>query len=220
MLIYRISQGKSVAFQYYYSTQKESPKRHISWCLYEYKGPVKRLDTSNTTVPAMKKALQNLKNNAEFEKDGWSAFGRELSDAIFGFNLTRYYSLKNNTFMPIGRVQTPTLGLVVRRDAQIENHEKTIYYELFADLSIGNKTIRSKFIPQKDDTFLTDGKILESSHLQGKEFALKDRVLENIKISKKDSSEYAPLPFNLTKLNTYCSKKWGYNPDMASLTRT
>ena len=65
MLIYRISQGKSVAFQYYYSTQKESPKRHISWCLYEYKGPVKRLDTSNTTVPAMKKALQNLKNNAE-----------------------------------------------------------------------------------------------------------------------------------------------------------
>ncbi len=182
----------------------------LRWC--KYKGPVKRLDTSNTTTAALKKALSNLKDNASCEPDGWSAYGRELSDAIFGFNLTRYYTLKNGFLLPIGRVQTPTLGLVVRRDKLIENHTKLAYYELFADLLIQDKTVKAKFIPCKDDPALIDGRVLDMAFLKDKSEMLKNHSLSSVWITKTEENEAPPLPFNLTKLNTYCSKKWGYNP--------
>jgi len=182
---------------------------------YKYKGPVKRLDTSNTAVAAMKKALSNLKDNKSFEADGLSAYGRELSDAIFGFNLTRYYSIKSNSTMHIGRVQTPTLGLVVRRDELIEKHSKIIFYDLFANLNIQNEDINCKFIPCKTDPALDDGRVLDRTYLEGKERGLlSKRSFTNIRISKKEVKESPPLPFNLNKLNIYCSKKWGYDPDL------
>lgn len=180
---------------------------------FKYKGPVKRIDTSNTTTPALKKALNHLKDNTPCQPDGWSAYGRELSDAIFGFNLTRYYSALNGALMPIGRVQTPTLGLVVRRDELIENHQKLLYYELFAKLKVGGELIVSQFKPNKDDPALTDGKVLQKSFLEGKEAFIKDKRFEGAVVSKKSVFQAPPLPFNYTKLTTYCSGKWGYNPD-------
>lgn len=181
---------------------------------FSYTGPVWRLDTSNTAEAALRKALKNLKDNRKFEADGWSAFGRELSDAVFGFNLTRYFTVKNDVFLPIGRVQTPTLGLVVQRDALIESHKKLFYYELFADLAIpSNGTVNVKFHPDPQNPTLTDGKVLSRSILDDKATRLNKKTFTNITVKKELSKQQPPLPFNLTKLTSYCSKRWGYNPD-------
>ncbi len=181
---------------------------------FSYKGPVWRIDTNDTSVGAMRKALNNLKDNKKCEADGWSAFGRELSDAVFGFNLTRYFTVRNNgVFLPVGRVQTPTLGLVVQRDAIIESHKKVLYYELFADLSLWNNKVTAKFNPNPENPGLTDGKFLNRSYLDQKAAAVNRKTFSNIIIKKETLKQQPPLPFNLTKLTSYCSKKWGYNPE-------
>lgn len=180
---------------------------------FKYKGPVKRIDTSNTTTKALQRALKRMKDNRCCEADGWSAFGRELSDAIFGFNLTRYFSAKNKTLLTVGRVQTPTLGLVVRRDAQIEGHEKLHYYELFADLALSGTKVTAKYAPNPENPNLTDGKFLRKTFLVERGRELDGQTLSGVMVTKKTQMESPPLPFNLTKLTTYCSRKWGYDPD-------
>ncbi len=181
---------------------------------FSYKGPVYRLDTSNTTDTAIRKALGKMKNNADFEADGWSAFGRMLSDALFGFNLTRYYSVKNpGVKLTVGRVQTPTLGLVVQRDLMIESHKKLMYYELLANLSVQDRSIQTKFVPNPENPELSDGRFLNRNYLDRKAGYLQQKSFPNILIKKEAVKQQAPLPFNLTKLTSYCSKKWGYNPD-------
>lgn len=189
---------------------------------FSYRGPVYRINTNNTEEPAMRKALNNMTDNRKHEADGWSAFGRELSDAVFGFNLTRYFTMKNNgVFLPIGRVQTPTLGLVVQRDALVESHKKILYYELFADVSVEAKlpdgirqfAVPAKFIPNVENPALTDGKFLSRTYLDQKAAQIKGKSFSNIVVKKEKLTQQPPLPFNLTKLTSYCSRKWGYNPE-------
>ena len=86
----------------------------------------------------MRKALKSMVPNELRSRDGVSAFGRQLCDKIFGYNLTRYYSLINGgkKTLPTGRVKMPTLGLVVQRDRLIENHKKMLYYTINASVAV------------------------------------------------------------------------------------
>lgn len=185
----------------------------IQW--FSYKGIVKRLDTSNTNKNALVKALNNMKDNKLFEKDGWSAYGRMLADKIFGYNFSRYYTVKNNCYPPltVGRVQTPALGLVVNRDRVIEGHKKLMYYELFSNIVFENYLLEMKYIPDENNTSLVDGKFLDKNYLVDKECNLQNKKLDQIIVKKEYISTSPPLPFNLTKLNTYCGKKWNMKPD-------
>lgn len=179
---------------------------------FKYTGPCKRLDTANTTVDALKKALLKMKDNKDCELDGWSAYAREVADMTFGINFTRYFSKVYNAKLPVGRVMTPTLGLVVNRDQAIEGHKKSYYYNLYVDSLVKEKTVRLRFIPEKDLDILEDGKFLSDDFLKQ---LSKDIINQNgiYEVKKENLSEIAPLPFNLTTLNSYCGKKWGYNPD-------
>ena len=152
---------------------------------FKYKGPVKRLDTGNTVLPAMKKSLKNMKDNAAFINEGYSAYARALADLIVGVNMSRYFSIKNNKFLSVGRVQTPTLGLVVARDLAIEKHVKTVYYELFANMAIGTKIVECEFRTYKDNPALTDGKFLDKTYLYKKISELSGLSYSNIQIEKK-----------------------------------
>ena len=180
---------------------------------FSYKGPVWRLDTSNTAEAALQKALGDLKDNKEYEADGWSAFGRELSDAVFGFILTRYYTVKNGVFLPIGRVQTPTLGLVVQRDKQVEGHSKIFYYDLHGEICVNGRMVPVKYVPCPDAPALTEGRFLDPAFLKHKAALLQGKTFPNVIIKKETTKQQPPLPFNLTKLTSYCSKHWGYDPD-------
>jgi len=179
---------------------------------FNYKGIVKRLDTANTTLVAMKKALSHMTDNKPHEPYGWSAYARSVADLMVGINMSRLFSCKNQTLLTIGRVQTPTLGLVVNRDLAIEGHHKQKYYTIACDINFNNDTVQADFIPSKTDSNLVDEHILSKEYAEQICNRLKGQTLKNINITKKIVYEAPPLPFNLVKLQTYCSGKFGYSP--------
>lgn len=179
---------------------------------FHYTGNVKRLDTANTTVEALKKALQRMKDNEECVNDGWSAYARMVSDKMFGINLSRFYTKSYNTLLTVGRVQTPTLGMVVNRDMEIESHKKVYYYTLHASVSVNGISFQMTYVPEKENPDLTDGKFLSDSFLKEVLSSLINQK-GTFAVKKEKVKVATPLPFNLTELNTYCGKKWGYNPD-------
>lgn len=193
---------------------------------FEYKGPVFRLETGDTTIPALQKALKSMSENKQHSNAGWSAYARSVADLLVGVNLTRFFSLNNSpATLTIGRVQTPTLGLVVSRDMQIEGHQKLKYYEIFADLSVFQSTgtpkkVTAKYNPADNDANISDGRIVSAAYAKSKVDMLKDEVFSNVSVTKKTEKENPPLPFNLVKLQTYCSKKFGYTPsDVLEITQ-
>ncbi|MCQ2565658.1 MAG: DNA topoisomerase [Clostridia bacterium] len=184
----------------------------LQW--FNYKGPVWRLATGDTTEGALQKALASMKDNSEFVNSGWSAHARSVADIMVGFNFSRYFSLKNShvKMLTVGRVQTPTLGLVVTRDLLIENHEKQCYYIVRGKLAVDGHSITAKYEPAKDDPNLDEGRITDKDYADEIVQSLDGRTFDNIKVTSKAITEQPPLPFNLVKLQTYCSNKFGYDP--------
>ena len=181
----------------------------IDW--FDYKKPVYRLDTNDTTVAGLQKAMARIDDNDLHVPDGLSAYARSVADLMVGVNLSRYFSLKNfPAKLIVGRVQTPTLGLVVDRDLQIENHVKQVYYTIFADMKVDEKIIRTKYTPDSKDPNLDNGKFTEKSSAQNKVDMLSDETISGVEIKTVIEDEQPPLPFNLSELQLYCSQKFGY----------
>lgn len=174
------------------------------------KKKVLRLLVSDNSLEAVKKALANMKDNNNYLSLGYSAKARAIADATLGMSLTRYYTLKKKKndykgdVFSVGRVQTPTLALVVNRDYEIENHIKEKYYELFLNLPLeSNRTINLKYNSEK----ILDRSILEKvkNDIENKNGKIK--ITKNIKL------ESPPLPFNLNKLQSEANNKFGYSTD-------
>jgi DNA topoisomerase-3 len=106
---------------------------------YGWKGPTKRLRINDVNPDAIRKALKEMKNNSECRGESLAGRARSYADWLCGLNLTRYCTIHfenagydaGNKFS-VGRVQTPTLGLVVRRDREIENFVSKPYYHGFS----------------------------------------------------------------------------------------
>jgi DNA topoisomerase-3 len=180
---------------------------------FKYNGPVKRLQTADTTREALKKALTNLEDNKAWENAGWSAYARSVADMIVGVNLTRYFSINNYPAkLTVGRVQSPTLGLVVNRDYQIENHIKLRYYVITSEIDIEGRTVHAKYEPAEDDQKIVDGKISDELYAKSKVDMLRNETLRGITITRNEKLEQPPLPFNFDELQYYCGKKFGYTP--------
>lgn len=178
---------------------------------FGYTGKVLRLDTGNTTKAGLKKALSSMTDNNLHKSAGLAAYARAISDKAFGYSLSRHFTILNKVKLNVGRVQTPTLGLVVERDRKIESHEKTYYYNLFANLQVANSLIKAKYEPAEDNPILTDGKCLSKQPLEDIKGKIIGKTVDAA-VMKKEIKEAPPLPFNLVKLQTYCDKKWGYSP--------
>ncbi len=181
---------------------------------FEYQGTVKRLNTSNTTTAALKKALDSMTDNKSHESAGMAAYARAVSDKAFGYSLSRHFTIVNKTKLTVGRVQTPALGLVVMRDEQIESHKKQFFYELSAAATIGKNAGEStlKLHFPKDSGQLTDGKILNPGILEQTSREITGRTFKGT-VEKKTETESPPLPFNLVELQSYCSRKFNYDPE-------
>lgn len=181
---------------------------------FQYKGPVKRLATGDTSMAALKKALQAMDDNRNHILSGRAAYARSVADLMVGINLSRFFTLKNpGVLLTIGRVQTPTLGLVVARDALRENHKTVYYYTPKVTLNVNGNEFEVSFIPNKDAPYLTDGRILDLSVAQRVATQLKAKEKYNGVVTTKQIKEQPPLPFNQTKLQVYCEKHWGYSPE-------
>ena len=168
------------------------------------KCPVKRLWISSLTEESIREGFANLKDQQEFLPLYEAGLSRAIGDWILGMNATRLYTLKygqNKQVLSIGRVQTPTLALIVKRQQEIKNFQPESYWEL--------KTL------YKDVTFsASKGKL--SSKEKGEEIlqTIKDRDFTIIEITRKNGTEAPPRLFDLTSLQVECNKRFGYSADM------
>ncbi len=164
---------------------------------------VKRLWISSLTEEAIREGFKNLKDQSEFQSLYEAGLARAIGDWLLGMNATRLYTLKyglNKQILSVGRVQTPTLALIVNRQKEIENFVPTQYWELktvYRDITF-NAT-KGKF-----DTLAEGEDFLKS--IQGKEFTV-------TKVTEKKGTEYAPRLFDLTSLQVECNKKYSFSAD-------
>lgn len=165
--------------------------------------PVKRLWISSLTDDAIRDGFKNLRSDKELEPLYIAGLCRAIGDWILGMNATRLYSLKygqSGQVLSIGRVQTPTLALVVNRQLEIDNFIPKDYWEL-------KTTYRDTVFSATIDGFTEEDKgrvLLEN---------IKDYPLEITDISKKKGKEAPPRLFDLTSLQVECNKKYGMSAD-------
>lgn len=172
-----------------------------------YKGKVSRILINDNNTESIKKAFTKIESNEKYKSLGVAAEARSIADLLVGVNLTRFFTLYNNTgnVLSIGRVQTPTLAMVVNRDNEIKNHIKEKYYELFLNTNIDNNDISLKYKQDKDTEKILDKSILENI------ISKLDNKSGKLEVSKKVIEESTPLPFNLANLQIEANKKYGYS---------
>jgi len=167
------------------------------------KCPVYRLWISSLTEEAIKEGFQHLKDQKEFDPLYEAGLSRAIGDWLLGMNATRLYTLRygqDRQLLSIGRVQTPTLALIVNRQAEIENFKPEPYWEL--------KTI------YRNTTFSsTKGKFTKKE--EGEEFlkTVQESDFTVTSITEKKGKEYAPRLFDLTSLQVECNKKFSFSAD-------
>ena len=179
--------------------------------LLEYSGEAKkkvyRYIASSLDPEEVKKGLHNLEENEKYTAWGLAAKGRQLADWIVGINLTRAFSVVSGTLLTVGRVQTPTLALVVARDNQIEDFSVTVFYRVVLDTDIEDEVIPVELV-------YDDGQILDKniavSIIDGIKSISTGKVRSCSVTTKK---EEPPVGYSLTTLSAACSKAYGYSAE-------
>ena len=168
------------------------------------KCPVQRLWISSMTDEAIREGFANLKDQAEYQSLYLAGLSRAVGDWLLGINCTRLYTIKygqNRQVLSIGRVQTPTLALIVNRQKEIDSFKPEPYWVL--------ATV------YRDTTFTaTKGKFTSKeegeqafSTIEGKHFTV-------TKVEKKEGKEQPPQLYDLTSLQVDCNRKFGYSAEM------
>ena len=168
-----------------------------------YKGEVKRLWISSLTEEAIKEGFQNLESSKKYDNLYYAGYSRAIGDWLLGLNATRLYTVKFGGYkqvLSIGRVQTPTLAMLVNRYKEIRDFKPKPYWEL-------QTTYRDTLFNYEDGRFLKkeDGQILADKVAQSE--------FEIVSVTKKKGKEYAPKLFDLTGLQVYCNNKFGFSAD-------
>lgn len=171
------------------------------------KCPVKRLWISSLTEEAIKEGFSNLKDQKDYEPLYMAGLSRAIGDWLLGMNATRLYTIKykernakDRQPLSIGRVQTPTLAIIVNRQKEIENFTPTPYWVL--------STLYR-------DTLFTATKGKFNSKEEGEKAfeEIKDKSFEVTGVTKKNGIEKPPQLFDLTTLQVECNKKFGFSAE-------
>ena len=167
------------------------------------KCPVKRLWISSLTEESIRDGFKTLKDASDFQSLYEAGLARAIGDWLLGMNATRIYTLKygaNRQVLSIGRVQTPTLALIVNRYNEIKNFIPEPYWEL--------KTL------YRDVTFSsTKGKYKSEDEAREALKQIEGHEFEVTSVSEKKGTESAPKLFDLTSLQVECNKKFSFSAD-------
>ena len=175
------------------------------WVMQKAKAscPVQRLWISSLTEEAIKEGFQHLKDQSEYQPLYEAGLARAIGDWLLGMNATRLYTLKygkDRQVLSIGRVQTPTLALIVNRYLEIKHFKPETYWVL--------STV------YRDTVFTaTQGKYLEKEKAAEALQAVLDKPFEVTDIAVKKGKEAPPRLFDLTSLQVECNKKYGYSAE-------
>lgn len=199
------------------------------------KCPVKRLWISSLTEEAIRDGFAHLKDQSEFQPLYEAGLSRAIGDWTLGMNATRLYTLKygqNKQVLSIGRVQTPTLALIVKRQQEIEHFVPKQYWEL---KTVYRDTVFSAIIRKSDEELAEEAEKEKENPAKKKAQPAENRgippitdeqtgreLLKRIRqvpfevtdISTKKGTEAPPRLFDLTSLQVECNKKFSYSADM------
>lgn len=165
--------------------------------------PIKRLWISSLTEEAIREGFNKLLDSKDFDTLYAAGSARAIGDWLLGMNATRAYTLKygnGKNVLSIGRVQTPTLALIVERQKAIENFKPEIYWEIKTNYREGIfSSTKGRFTTKE-----------EAEEVLRKIEALE---LEIVSIERKKAMEHPPKLFDLTSLQVECNKKYGFSAD-------
>ena len=175
--------------------------------------PVKRLWISSLTEDAIREGFRQLNDQHEYQRLYEAGLMRAIGDWLLGMNATRAYTLRfaqgtgrDRQVLSIGRVQTPTLALIVKRQHEIEHFVPRTYWEL---KTLYRDTLFAAQLKAEEDdyaiTTLEQGQALVDS--------IKDKPLTITSVEKKKGTEFAPRLFDLTSLQVECNKLYSFSAD-------
>lgn len=190
----------------------------------EYVGcdkPVRRILLNALDEKSIKEAISNLRQNGEFFNLRQSALARARADWLIGMNLSRAYTLAaqrsghRNLVLPVGRVKTPTLALVVRREREIENFKPQDYYTIKGLFQHANGQFSAQWKPKDIQAGLDpEGRLIDKKIAEAKlaEFSESpnDGVISGYTKAKKQEPQR--LPFSLSSLQVLAGRRFGYEP--------
>ncbi len=179
-----------------------------------YRGPIQRLWLSALDDASIRKALAALKPGAETFSLYHSALGRSRADWLIGMNMSRLFTLLGRQsgyqgVLPVGRVQTPTLRLVVDRDRSIADFVPVAYWAIDVDLRHNAMTFTAQW-RAAEDACDEQGRCLNPQLARDAADAMRNAATARlVKLRTERMREVAPLPFDLGTLQEICSKKLG-----------
>jgi DNA topoisomerase-3 len=176
-------------------------RRIFTWC--GCRKPVKRLWLSEATATAVKKAFSSLRNGRELDNLAVAAEARAKADWLVGINATRAFSVRHSAVLSVGRVQTPTLALIVNREREINNFRPETYWEVWATFQrIDGGIYRGKWFTEKNDRL--------HSKIKAETIANKPTVSGKVtRVEQKEKREQPPQLFNLNELQKEANKRYG-----------
>lgn len=185
------------------------------------KSNIKRLLISDLNLPAVKRALNSLKPNSDYMPLSISALARSRADWLYGINLTRAYTLQGqktgyNSVLSVGRVQTPLLGLVVRRDKEISDFVSKPFYEVQAHIALNKNekiAFTAKWQPSDNCQPYCDeeGRVLVKGLAENVVKRIQEQPATVTNIDSNEKKQAAPLPFNLSQLQISAAKQFSMN---------
>lgn len=184
---------------------------------FNFNGQVDRVIINANTQKVVNKALENIEPNSKYVHQGYQAEARSIADQLFGFNLSRAYTLNHQCnggqdVISLGRVQTPVLGLIVRRCRANKAHEKALYYLVNANFDFNGINFNGAYTPnneQVDDK----GRLINKTRAEEIAKICSNQAASITSVETKQKQQAAPLPYNLIKLQTDAARKFGYKLD-------
>lgn len=182
--------------------------------------PVKRILLNALDEKSIKKAIANLRDNRDFLNLKKSALGRARADWLIGMNLSRAFTLAaqragHRITLPIGRVKTPTLALVVRRERELANFVPVDYYTLKAEFTHTNGSFTANLKMRDEQPGVdAEGRMIDKAKITevAEYLANGDRLATVSRYETTEKKEGQRLPFSLSSLQVLAGKKFGYEP--------
>lgn len=180
-----------------------------------FRGPVKRILPNAMDSVSMKKILADERDNKDFKGLCDSALGRQRADWMVGMNFTRACTMANqrsgmNGVLAVGRVQTPTLAMIVKRDLEIENFKPQNYFDIVAKFKHANGLYTATWKPVRGQKGVdAEGRLIDESVANALSAAVAGKQGKIAEYKVEDGKQRAPLPFSLSALQSKASSLFG-----------
>ncbi|GAB2801398.1 DNA topoisomerase III [Halomonas shantousis] len=181
---------------------------HLGW-----RGSVMRLLISDLNLPAVRKALSHLEDNHRYQPLYRAAEARSRADWLYGINLSRAWTLTgrqagHDGVLSVGRVQTPVLGLIVRRDQEIARFVPRPFHVLWADLRVEHGVVRAWWQPGERHRLDEQGRLLERSPADALATRLPGSQGRLSHLEAQHKRQNAPLPYSLSALQVDAARRY------------